>query len=144
MRCLFCVFPCSLVQLGAVSCHPLVFLAKEIVQNQSEIHVILKVFPNIAIALEQIYIFFFKVKHYSRSDCICIFRCQCFRSYGLDFQDREIDGLKNLCLCLCPFVCFGGGFLLLVVVVSDGLLTYCQIVCQKVLTILRYFLFLRP
>lgn len=66
----FCVFPGSLVQLGAVSCHPLVFLAKEIVQNQSEIHVMLKVFPNIAIASEQIYIF--KVKHYSRSDCICI------------------------------------------------------------------------
>ena len=84
----FCVFPGSWVQLGAVSCHLSVgFFAKEIVHKPKQNSRYAQVFPNISIALEQIHIF--KVKCSSRSDCIGTFKCPCFHSYGFDFQDRD-------------------------------------------------------
>lgn len=63
------------------------FFAKEIVHKPKQNSHYAEVFPNISIALEQIHIF--KVKCSSRSDCIGTFRCQCFHSYGFDFQDRD-------------------------------------------------------
>ena len=75
----------SWVQFPAISWWG--FFAKEIVHKPKQNSRYAQVFPNISIALEQIHIF--KVKCSSRSDCIGTFRCQCFHSYGFDFQDRD-------------------------------------------------------
>jgi hypothetical protein len=55
--CVYCAFQNSQVQLDAVSSAHLVFLMNETMHKQHEIHIMLKLFSDTSIVLEQICIF---------------------------------------------------------------------------------------
>ena len=54
--CVWCVLVWS-VQLGAIFCIDPVFLVDEIMREQTQNLVMLRLFPNISITMEQIYVF---------------------------------------------------------------------------------------